>query len=69
MSILRPRPVLWNELEEYESQRKKFLCFNPCLNGDWQITGLRSGGFSGTRVFRSALHPSKKVFFLSYKEL
>ncbi|MGC7870004.1 sugar transferase [Desulfosporosinus sp. SYSU MS00001] len=42
MSLVGPRPIVWDELNEYGSKKHLFLSMKPGITGVWQVSG-RSG--------------------------
>ncbi|WP_081417273.1 sugar transferase [Paenibacillus sp. Soil522] len=45
MSLVGPRPVVPEELEEYKSKKNEFLSVKPGMTGYWQICGRSNVGY------------------------
>lgn len=45
MSLVGPRPVVREELEEYKSKKNEFLSVKPGMTGYWQICGRSNVGY------------------------
>jgi len=45
MSLVGPRPVVEEELEEYENKKEDFLSVKPGLTGYWQVSGRSDLGY------------------------
>lgn len=39
MSLIGPRPVVEDELKEYEDRQKEFVSVKPGITGYWQVCG------------------------------
>jgi exopolysaccharide production protein ExoY len=45
MSLVGPRPVVEEELEEYKGKTKTFLSVKPGVTGHWQVSGRSEVGY------------------------
>ena len=45
MSLVGPRPVVIEELNEYGTKKEKFLSVKPGITGYWQASGRSSVGY------------------------
>jgi len=45
MSIVGPRPIVYEELEEYKDRKTDFLSVKPGLTGYWQVCGRSEVGY------------------------
>ena len=45
MSLVGPRPVVPEELEEYKSKKNEFLSVKPGMTGYWQVCGRSNVGY------------------------
>lgn len=45
MSLVGPRPIVKDELEEYKEKAKDFLSVKPGLTGYWQVSGRSNVGY------------------------
>lgn len=71
MSLVGPRPVVQEELEEYGSKKADFLSVNPGLTGYWQVSGRSNVGYPERvdlelhYVYNASLFFDIKILFLT----
>lgn len=63
MSIVGPRPVLWDELKEYGNQREIFLSVKPGITGYWQVSGRSNIGYPERVNLELYYIERKSIFF------
>lgn len=76
MSLIGPRPILENELDEYtEDEQEILLSVRPGITGIWQVSG-RSGVYYPERCEMELYYPRNqslrldiKIFFLTIKRV
>lgn len=76
MSLIGPRPILENELDEYtEEEREVLLSVRPGITGIWQVSG-RSGVYYPERCEMELYYPRNqslwldiKIFFLTIRRV
>lgn len=68
MSLVGPRPVVKEELEEYGSKKKEFLSVKPGVTGYWQVCGRSDVGYP-ERVDIELFYIYNKSFYLDVKIL
>lgn len=68
MSLVGPRPIVENELEEYEDKKELFLAVKPGITGYWQISG-RSNVNYPERVDVELFYHQHQSFSLDMKIL
>lgn len=67
MSLIGPRPILDNELDEYtEEERRILLSVRPGITGIWQVSG-RSDVFYPERCEMELYYPKNQSFWLDIK--
>lgn len=67
MSLIGPRPILDNELDEYtEEERRILLSVRPGITGIWQVSG-RSDVFYPERREMELYYPKNQSFWLDIK--
>ena len=67
MSLIGPRPILDNELDEYtEEERRILLSVRPGITGIWQVSG-RSDVFYPERCEMELYYPKNQSFLLDIK--
>lgn len=67
MSLIGPRPILDNELDEYtEEERRTLLSVRPGITGIWQVSG-RSDVFYPERCEMELYYPKNQSFWLDIK--
>ena len=76
MSLIGPRPILENELDEYtEDEQEILLSVRPGITGIWQVSG-RSGVYYPERCEMELYYPRNqslrldiKIFFLTIRRV
>ena len=76
MSLIGPRPILENELDEYtEDEQETLLSVRPGITGIWQVSG-RSGVYYPERCEMELYYPRNqslrldiKIFFLTIRRV
>ncbi|WP_274364317.1 sugar transferase [Paenibacillus thermotolerans] len=66
MSLVGPRPVVREELEEYKEKTSQFLSVKPGITGYWQVCG-RSGVGYPERVDLEIFYVSNQSFIFDIK--
>lgn len=65
MSLVGPRPVVEDELEEYEGHISKILSVRPGITGYWQVSGRSNVGYP-ERVYIELDYIDKKSIKLDF---
>jgi exopolysaccharide production protein ExoY len=68
MSLVGPRPVVIEELNEYKQKRSEFLSVKPGITGYWQVCGRSSVGYP-KRVDLELYYVYNKSFYFDIKIL
>ncbi|TDK64129.1 sugar transferase [Bacillus salipaludis] len=68
MSLVGPRPVVEEELEEYKNKKEDFLKVKPGITGYWQVSGRSNVGYP-ERVDIELFYVYNKSLFLDIKIL
>ncbi|HEU9578103.1 TPA: sugar transferase, partial [Streptococcus pneumoniae] len=67
MSLIGPRPILENELEEYSKEEQQvLLSVRPGITGMWQVSG-RSEVYYPERCEMELYYPRNQSFLLDVK--
>lgn len=70
MSLVGPRPIVTEELKEYEAQNKvsEFISMKPGITGLWQTAGRSNVGYPD-RVFLEISYAKKNSILFDFKIL
>tara|TARA_Y200000002_G_scaffold379578_2_gene389165 strand:- start:398 stop:1033 length:636 start_codon:yes stop_codon:yes gene_type:complete len=68
MSIVGPRPIVFEETKKYKKSLKKVLSLKPGITGLWQVSGRNNLSYK-KRVFLDNLYSKNFNFFLDLRIL
>jgi lipopolysaccharide/colanic/teichoic acid biosynthesis glycosyltransferase len=63
MSVVGPRPIVWDELERYGRRMDEVLSVRPGLTGLWQVSGRNNLSYA-TRVKLDVTYARRRGFLL-----
>ena len=66
MSVVGPRPIVWDELERYGRAMDEVLAVRPGLTGLWQVSGRNNLGYD-TRVQLDLRYARRRTFWLDLR--
>lgn len=66
MSVVGPRPIVWDELERYGRQMDEVLSVRPGLTGLWQVSGRNNLPYE-TRVKLDLYYVRHRTFWLDLR--
>jgi hypothetical protein len=66
MSVVGPRPIVWDELERYGRAMDEVLAVRPGLTGLWQVSGRNNLSYD-TRVQLDLRYARRRTFWLDLR--
>lgn len=63
MSVVGPRPIVWDELQRYGRDMDAVLSLRPGLTGLWQVSGRNNLSYA-TRVRMDLDYVERRTFWL-----